>query len=102
MGLSETKEGGKKVIEREVEGKRNVGSLLENAINELDSLDKIGRLDRPSQFGSNMQERLFNVGLELGITGMNRILFMRLMEAQIIRYHKGDTSYEFLNIAEIE
>ncbi len=102
MGLSETKEGGKKVIEREVEGKRNVGSLLENAINELDSLDKIGRLDRPSQFGSNMQERLFNVGLELSITWMNRILFMKLLEAQLIKYHKGDTSYEFLNIAKIE
>ena len=102
MGLSETKEGGKKVIEREVEGKRNVGSLLENAINELDSLDKIGRLDRPSLFGSNMQERLFNVGLELSITWMNRILFMKLLEAQLIKYHKGDRSYEFLNIAKIE
>lgn len=102
MGLSETKEVGKKVIEREKEGMRNSGSLLENAINELDSLDKIGRLDRPSQFGSNMQERLFNVGLELSITWMNRILFMKLLEAQLIKYHKGDTSYEFLNIAKIE
>ena len=56
MGLSETKEGGKKVIERSKDGERNSGSMLENAINELDSLDKISRLNKPSQFGDNMQE----------------------------------------------
>ena len=102
MGLSETKEGGKKVIGREEEGKRNIGSLIENAVNELDSLDKISRLDRPSQYGDTMQERLFNVALELSITWMNRILFMKLLEAQLIKYHKGNTQYEFLNTEKIQ
>ena len=102
MGLSETKEGGKKVIGREQEGKRNIGSLIENAVNELDSLDKISRLDRPSQYGDTMQERLFNVALELTITWMNRILFMKLLEAQLIKYHKGNTQYEFLNTEKIQ
>ncbi len=101
MGLSESKEGGKKVIGRDTEGKRNIGSLIENAINELDSLDKMSRLDRPSQYGDTMQERLFNVALELTITWMNRILFMKLLEAQLIKYHKGNTQYEFLNIDKI-
>ena len=62
IGLTETKEGSKKLIERNKEGERNSGSLLENAIIQLDSLDKISRLDKPSQFGNKHQERLFNVG----------------------------------------
>ena len=102
MGLSETKEGGKKIIERNKEGKRNIGSILENAINELDSLDKMSRLEKPSLFGENQQERLFNVALELSITWMNRILFLKLLEAQLIKYHKGDESYLFLNLNKIE
>ena len=102
IGLTETKEGGKKLIERNKDGERNSGSLLEDAIIQLDSLDKIHRLDRPSQFGNTQQERLFNVGLELSITWINRILFLKLLEAQLITYHKGDQSYSFLNIDKIK
>lgn len=102
IGLIETKEGSKKIIERYKKGQRNSGSLLENAIIELDSLDKISRIEKPSQFGSNMQERLFNVALELSITWINRILFLKLLEAQLITYHKGDKSYSFLNFEKIK
>jgi hypothetical protein len=102
IGLIETKEGSKKVIERNKEGQRNSGSLLENSIIEIDSLDKISRLEKPSQFGSNLQERLFNVGLELSITWINRILFLKLLEAQLITYHKGDKSFSFLNLEKIQ
>jgi len=90
IGLTETKQGGKKIIERQKEGQRNSGSFLENAIIQLDSMDKIGRLESPSQFGETKEERLFNVGLELSITWLNRILFLKLLEAQLITYHKGD------------
>ena len=48
IGLSETKNGSKKLIERNKKGERNTGSFLENAIIQLDSLDKINRLDNPS------------------------------------------------------
>jgi hypothetical protein len=102
IGLTETKEGSKKIIERNKEGERNSGSILEDAIIQLDSLDKINRLDRPSQFGSTQQERLFNVGLELSITWINRILFLKLLEAQLITYHKGDKSYSFLSLDKIK
>lgn len=102
IGLTETKEGSKKLIERNKEGERNSGSILEDTIIQLDSLDKIGRLEKPSQFGSTHQERLFNVGLELSITWINRILFLKLLEAQLITYHKGDKSYSFLNIENIK
>jgi len=101
IGLSETKQGSKKIIQRNPSGQRNAGSLLENTISKLDSLDKINRLDKPSRFGADYQERLFNVGLELVITWINRILFLKLMEAQLVNYHKGDKSYEFLNSEKI-
>jgi len=101
IGLTETKQGGKKIIERQKEGQRNSGSFLENAIIQLDSMDKIGRLESPSQIGETKEERLFNVGLELSITWLNRILFLKLLEAQLVTYHKGDRSYEFLSLDRI-
>jgi tRNA1(Val) A37 N6-methylase TrmN6 len=102
IGLTETKDGSKKLIERNKEGERNSGSILEDTIIQLDSLDKINRLDRPSQFGSTHQERLFNVGLELSITWINRILFLKLLEAQLITYNKGEKLYSFLNLDKIK
>jgi ribosomal protein S17E len=97
IGLTETKEGGKKLIERPKVGQRHAGSLLENVINQLDSLDKVSRLPNVKQYGDTHEERLFTVGLELCITWVNRILFLKLLEAQLISYHKGDKSYAFLN-----
>ena len=102
IGLEETKEGSKKVIQRAKAGNRNSGSLLENTITQLDTMDKLSRLDKPSQFGASREERLFNVGLELCITWVNRILFLKLLEAQLVTYHGGDTSYAFLNLKRIK
>lgn len=101
IGLTEKKEKGKKLIERKDKGERDRGSILENAIIQLDTLDKISRLDKPSQFGETSEERLFNVGLELTITWLNRILFLKLLEAQLLTYHKGDKTYEFLSFKKI-
>jgi len=102
IGLSETKEGSKKIIARNKEGERNSGSLLEDTIIQLDSLDKISRLDNPNHFGATNEERLFNIALELSITWINRILFLKLLEAQLISYHKGDESFSFLNFNKIK
>ena len=116
IGLTETKEGSKKLIERNKAGERHTGTILEDAIIQLDSLDKLSRLDKPSQFGNTQQERLFSVALELSITWINRILFLKLLEAQLISYHnssrnsgKGDkpvhsagSSYSFLNLDKIK
>jgi hypothetical protein len=101
IGLTETKQGGKKLIERNPEGKRNEGSLLENTIVQLDSMDLINNFDKPSLYGATRQERIFNVAMELCITWMNRILFLKLLEAQLLSYHKKDKAYEFLSMARI-
>ncbi|GCL47232.1 DUF7149 domain-containing protein [Microcystis aeruginosa] len=101
IGLTEIKEGGKKLIQRLQPAARQPGSLLENAISQVESLDKISRLPNPEEFGETEEERLLNIGLELGITWINRILFLKLLEAQIIRYHRGDKSLGFLNLGKI-
>ena len=101
IGLTETKQGGKKLIERHPEGQRHEGSLLENAILQLDSMDLLNNFDKPSLYGTSRQERLFNVAMELCITWTNRILFLKLLEAQLLSYHKKDKAYEFLSIARV-
>ncbi len=102
IGLAETKDKNKKLIERKIKEERSLGSLIENAINQLDILDKVNRMPDSDRFGANYNEKLFNVGLELCITWINRILFLKLMEAQLINYHKGDKSYAFLNMDKIK
>jgi len=102
IGLTETKDGGKKLIQRKLKRDRNPGSLIESAIVQLDNLDKISRLDKPEQYGDSYEDRLFNVALELVITWINRILFLKLLEAQLLKYHKGDKQYAFLNTDKIK
>jgi adenine-specific DNA-methyltransferase len=97
IGLTETKDGSKKLIDRNKPDERHTGTILENAIIQLDSLDKLSRLDKLNQYGDTTEKQLFGVGLELSITWINRILFLKLLEAQLITYHKGDKSYAFLN-----
>ena len=101
IGLTERKEKGKKLIERKQEGDRDAGSLIENAVVQLDSLDKVSRLENPRQYGASHEERIFSVALELAITWINRVLFLKLLEAQLISCHKGDRSYAFLNSGKV-
>lgn len=101
IGLTEIKSGSKKLIERKKECDREPGSLIENTILQLDSHDKISRLPEPMQFGKTHAERLLNVSLELTITWLNRILFLKLLEAQLISYQKGDPEFGFLNASKV-
>ncbi|HIE5949128.1 type IIG restriction enzyme/methyltransferase [Burkholderia cepacia] len=96
IGLEEISEGGKKLIVRKPNGNRDAGSLIENAILRVDSLDKLDNVKGVTGYGKNRDERLFNVALELSITWVNRILFLKLLEAQLLAFHTGDASYAFL------
>jgi adenine-specific DNA-methyltransferase len=97
IGLTEIKEGSKKLIGRHKEGDRMIGSILEDTILQLDARDKLNRVKNVSQYGNNKDEKLFNIALELTITWVNRILFLKLLEGQLLSYHKGDKGYLFLN-----
>ena len=99
IGLEEVedKESHKRIITRKSVGSRNPASILENTITILDSEDLLDGIHKRASFGKDKSEQLFNVALELTISWINRILFLKLLEAQLVKYHKGDTSYAFLH-----
>ena len=100
IGLEEVKDGGKKVIRRKEASKRDEGSLLENTISQLDIAGKLFHLPDRAQYGPTTDEQLFSVALELCITWVNRILFLKLLESQLVTYHRagmGTSDYAFLN-----
>lgn len=100
IGLQETKEGSKKLIDRKTEKERNVGSLIENTITILKYEDCLSQI-KANDYGKNREEQLYNVALELVITWINRVLFLKLLEGQLVKYHSGDKSFKFLNIKRI-
>ena len=101
LGLEEVKEKGKKLIRRKPEGSRNDGSLLENTCNFLKTRGRLSALSNLRQYGADADEQCFSVALELCITWLNRLLFLKLLEGQLIGYHKGDRNYAFLNSSRI-
>ncbi len=96
IGLEEAKENSKNIIRRKKEN-RNVASLIEATIEALITDDPFHRLTDQSIYGDNKEERVFNISLELCITWINRILFLKLLEGQLITYHQGNKNYRFLN-----
>ncbi|MBL7692032.1 MAG: N-6 DNA methylase [Flavipsychrobacter sp.] len=95
IGLEEVKDGGKKLIQRKE--KSDPASLLESAIVKLEDKDSLRNITGVSAFGANREEQLFNVALELCITWVNRILFIKLLEGQLVTYNKGNKDYRFMN-----
>ncbi|PID88400.1 MAG: type II restriction endonuclease [Bacteroidia bacterium] len=102
LGLEETKKSGKKQITRIKPKNRKAGSLLENTINIIQSKHRLEHIEKPNLFGNTEEEQIFSIALELVITWLNRVLFLKLLEAQLIKYHKGDKNYEFININKIK
>jgi len=96
IGLEEYKGKGKKLIRRKEAENRNQDSLIEAAITQITSLGKLSRMQDVERFGYNVDEQLYNIGLELAITWINRILFLKLLESQIVSYHDSK-DYLFLN-----
>lgn len=101
IGLEEVKEGGKKIIRRKKAGERNEGSLLENAITILETENCLHKVPDLKNYGEEKEGQLFSVGLELCITWINRILFLKLLEAQLLKYHKNNPAYRFLNFGNL-
>jgi len=103
LGLQETKVNNVRRIERLNETERNDGSFIENTIHILLSDEIIHHLPEPERFGETEEEQLYSVGLELCITWLNRILFLKLLESQLVKYNKLSerSDFRFLNSAKI-
>ena len=92
IGLEEHKIDNKVIIERKPQGKRNAYSLLECTINELKVYDV------------NEEKEQFDIALNLVIAWINRILFLKLLESQLISFHGRSQAdkYRFLSIQNIK
>lgn len=97
VGLEEVREGAKKLIRRRRPATRRAGSLLELALAELEQSDALNDPELILQYGSMREERSYTIALELCLTWVNRLLFLKLLEAQLVSFHQDPQSYEFLN-----
>lgn len=100
IGLEEAREGTKNVIRRKKDNK-NSASLIELTIEALKTENTFHRIPDIKLYGENKEEQTFNIALELCITWINRILFLKLLEGQLISYHQGNKDYRFLNSATV-
>ncbi len=97
IGLEEFRDGNKVIIRRKEPSQRESASLLENTINIIEA--ESPRLT--SEYGSTRDEKHFNAAMELCIVWVNRVLFLKLLEAQLLNYHHGDVEYQFLSYDKI-
>jgi len=89
IGLEEVTQDNRKIIVRKKENERDSGSIIENAIERITAKNKWDNLTGSPQ--------PFDVALELAITWINRILFLKLLESQILKYHNGNRDYAFIS-----
>lgn len=92
IGLEEIKDKGKKIIDRKPEAVRDYASLLENTIFTIEDKDHLPKIKSVG----NTNDKAFSAGLELCLTWINRVLFLKLLESQLLTYHKGAKEYKFL------
>ncbi|KRT17879.1 hypothetical protein ASU31_00875 [Pedobacter ginsenosidimutans] len=102
IGLEEVKDGSRKVIDRPQPAKRNPGSIIENALSILEVEDCLRKVPSKLQIGESREQKLLNLAIDLSITWINRLLFLKLLEAQLQKYHQEDQKYRFLNIQTIK
>jgi hypothetical protein len=106
LGLEEVEQTGKKIITRVTTKERKEASFIENTIHILQRNAKLQNIKNIENYGKNAEEQYFNAALELCITWINRILFLKLLEAQLLQYHKlapdYQQNYSFLNIEKLK
>lgn len=86
IGLEEKTEKGNVTIQRLPKEHRQTGSLLENTISVLGAYDNLS------------DEEKYDNALELVLTWVNRLLFVKLVESQLINFNptRDKAKYEFL------
>lgn len=84
MGVEEKRVGQLDVIQRLSEKKRQQFSLLEQTIWHL------------SELGVN-EDNLYDTAMGLVILWINRILFLKLLETQLVNFNGGNQQYKFLS-----
>jgi len=78
IGLEEKSKNGNVTIKRISEERREAGSLLESTISWLVSHDELS------------EEEKYDAALELVLTWVNRLLFIKLVESQVVNFNPRD------------
>lgn len=97
MGLREDKQGGVRKIGRCPEEARQPGSLLENTLRKLETghgLNYVPEADR-LRYGDTAAAQREGVALALCLMWVNRLLFLKLLEGQLVRYHAAEHAAAF-------
>ena len=92
IGLEEKKKNGRPVITRR-EDNRDPASLLENTLHQLSDFPKFTRLDEESQL---------DLALELVLMWVNRMLFIKLVESQLLGFNGNESKYRFFTNTNIK
>ena len=97
MGLQETAVGGVRRIGRCAEGTRQAGSLLENILYQMDIGHDLGRVPAEllAEYGPDPARQREEVALALCLVWVNRLLFLKLLEAQLVHYHPAAHAQDF-------
>lgn len=93
IGLEEKKKNGRPIITRRNEDHREAASLLENTLHQLSDFHSYIVLDN---------EQRLDLALELVLMWVNRLLFIKLVESQIVSFNGDDDSYKFFNTRNIK
>ena len=100
VGLEEQMQAGKKIIKRKKV--KSSASLIENTITTLRTENRLKYITELEQYGDTKESQIENIALELTITWINRIIFLKLLESQLITYHNKNEDYKFLNTSTIK
>lgn len=93
IGMEETKKDGIPIITRRKDGNRESASLLENTLHQLS--------DFPT-YQSRSAEGRMELALQLVLMWVNRLLFIKLVESQLVAFNGDDEKYRFFTTANIK
>lgn len=102
LGLQEQQEKTRKTITRFTVAKRKEGFLIENAIAKIryERLEFVAKkLDLQGRFDEHEDD--FDNALLLSLMWLSRILFLKLLENQLLAYHQQKYEYRFLQADKI-
>lgn len=85
IGLEEKKKNGRPIITRREYG-RDPASLLENTLHQLSDFPRFSNLNEESQL---------DLALELVLMWVNRMLFIKLVESQLLGFNGNESKYRF-------
>jgi hypothetical protein len=98
IGLTEKTEKGKILLTENFER----GSLIDITKNIIKSEGLLENVDKSKFEYSNEDDLIFQISLELCITWINRIIFLKLLENQLINYNGGKDDYSFISSDKID